>query len=59
MSSETGMPDDHDLYSFEVFEVNPPPRKGVSEEKITGVCARYVWMQGLFLTNTRFFIIPS
>ncbi|KAG9064625.1 hypothetical protein KI688_002883 [Linnemannia hyalina] len=28
MSSETGMPDDHDLYSFEVFEVNPPPRKG-------------------------------
>ncbi|KAF9925151.1 hypothetical protein FBU30_005007 [Linnemannia zychae] len=28
MSSDTGVPDDHDLYSFEVYEVNPPPRKG-------------------------------
>ncbi|KAG0289983.1 hypothetical protein BGZ96_006523 [Linnemannia gamsii] len=27
MSSETGMPDDHDLYSFEVFEVNPSTKK--------------------------------
>jgi hypothetical protein len=25
------MPDDHDLYSFEVFEVNPPPKKGVGD----------------------------
>jgi len=30
MAAETGTPDDHDLYSFEVFEVNPPARKGVS-----------------------------
>ncbi|KAF9089225.1 hypothetical protein BGX23_006845 [Mortierella sp. AD031] len=28
MASETGTPDDHDLYSFEVYEVNPPARKG-------------------------------
>ncbi|KAK3846403.1 MAG: legume-like lectin family-domain-containing protein [Linnemannia gamsii] len=28
MSSIYGSPDDHDLHSFEVFEVNPPPRKG-------------------------------
>ncbi|KAF9205008.1 hypothetical protein BGZ49_004585 [Haplosporangium sp. Z 27] len=26
-SSETGTPDDHDLYSFEVYEVNPPAVK--------------------------------
>ncbi|KAG0010804.1 hypothetical protein BGZ80_001175, partial [Entomortierella chlamydospora] len=27
-SAETGTADDHDLYSFEVYEVNPPARKG-------------------------------
>ncbi|KAG0305922.1 hypothetical protein BGZ98_003288 [Dissophora globulifera] len=25
-TSATGVPDDHDLYSFEVYEVNPPPK---------------------------------
>ncbi|KAF9906723.1 hypothetical protein EC991_000315 [Linnemannia zychae] len=28
MASTSGHSDDHDLHSFEVFEVNPPPRKG-------------------------------
>ncbi|KAF9391987.1 Protein ERGIC-53 [Mortierella sp. AD011] len=27
-SAETGTADDHDLYSFEVYEVNPPAKKG-------------------------------
>ncbi|KAF9577153.1 hypothetical protein BGW38_007824, partial [Lunasporangiospora selenospora] len=26
LAAETGTPDDHDVHSFEVYEVNPPPR---------------------------------
>lgn len=51
MSSETGMPDDHDLYSFEVFEVNPPPRKVVSDKEIRSCLQRFVHADLRFTKN--------